>query len=106
MNIRKIYLFMIILLFVSVATVFANPKEGYYHNSREECISIMHLGNSTYYVVWFDRIGRQDYRFDTRLVGNRLLYTVGGSNHYIELRNNRNIIVDSRWGEFTWSYSL
>ena len=104
MNMRKISFLIVILFFVSVITLFASPKEGYYHNSREESIAITDLGNGVYYIVWFDRAGRQDYRYDATLSGNRLLYKIGSQNHYIALQNNRNIIIDSRWGEFRWSY--
>jgi hypothetical protein len=48
---KKITFFVLILFFVSVATVFASPKEGYYHNGNEETIGITDLGNGVYYVV-------------------------------------------------------
>ena len=105
MNAKRITFFVVVLILVSAAAVFANPKEGYYHNSSEEAIGITDLGNGTYYVVWFDRAGRQDFKAEARLSGNRLLYTLGGSNQYIQLNNNRNIINCSRKGEFRWSYS-
>jgi hypothetical protein len=95
----------LVLLALVVGVVFAAPREGYYHNNREEAIGITDLGNDTYYVVWFDRAGRQDFKAEARHVGNRLLYKIGGNNAYIELRNNRNIIYCARTNsEFTFSY--
>ena len=107
MNIRKIAL-IAFLIFVTATVAFASAKEGYYHNNQRECIAIMDTGNGNYMIVWYDRAGRLDFRANARLHGgNRLLYQIGGSNHYIELKNNRNIIYCTRTrSDFTWSYGL